>query len=143
MLQLREEIRTIRLALEGFQTIFPGSATVADKVLSDLEALPASAGCGSDYVGFYKTAGDRFSDATNLTNAVEVFKRAKLLGILVEVISRDKSYLDNMRFGPDRQNLALERDALTARSSLPIWSRTLRYGPRWKSICARFASGIL
>ena len=79
MLQLREEIRTIRLALEGFQTIFPGRATVADKALSDLEALTASAGCGSDYVGFYKTAEDRFSDAANLTNAVEVFKRARLL----------------------------------------------------------------
>ncbi|HBJ32759.1 MAG TPA: hypothetical protein DDY93_15500, partial [Dehalococcoidia bacterium] len=59
-MQLREEIQKTRLALEGFQTIFPGSATVADKALSNLEALTASAGHSSDYIGFYNTAEDRF-----------------------------------------------------------------------------------
>ena len=97
VLQLREKIQKTRLALEGFRTIFPGSATVADKTLSDLEALTASAGYGSDYIGFYNTAEDRFGDAANLTNAVEAFKRAKRLGMLVEVISRAKTYLDKIR----------------------------------------------
>ena len=52
MLQLCEEIQKTRLPLEGFQTIFSGSATVADKALSNLEALTASSGYGSDYIGF-------------------------------------------------------------------------------------------
>ena len=97
VLQLREKIQKTRLALEGFRTIFPGSATVADKTLSNLEALTASAGYSSDYIGFYNTAEDRFGDAANLTNAVEAFKRAKRLGMLVEVISRAKTYLDKIR----------------------------------------------
>ena len=35
--------------------------------------------------------------------------------MLAEVLSRAKTDLDKMRFGPERQNLALERDALIAR----------------------------
>ncbi|MFP6568014.1 MAG: hypothetical protein VB961_12110 [Dehalococcoidia bacterium] len=114
-LQLCEEIQKTLLPLAGFQTIFPGSATVADKALSNQEALTGSAGYGSDYIGFCNTTEDRFGDAANLTNAVEAFKRAKRLGMLAEVLSRAKTDLDKMRFGPERQNLALERDALIAR----------------------------
>jgi len=114
-LQLCEEIQKTLLPLAGFQTIFPGSATVADKALSNQEALTGSAGYGSDYIGFCNTTEDRFGDAANLTNAVEAFKRAKRLGMLAEVLSRAKTDPDKMRFGPERQNLALERDALIAR----------------------------
>ena len=102
---------------------------VADKALADLEALSVSAGYGSDYVGFFETAEDRFGSPANLTNAVEAFKRAKRLGLLIEDISQAKTYLDRMSFGPEHQHLALEREALAARmvpasleSNPSLWS---------------------
>ncbi|MDP6715373.1 MAG: hypothetical protein QF368_12190 [SAR202 cluster bacterium] len=115
VVQLREEIQRTRLALEGFKTIFPGSATVAEQALVDLEALSASAGYGSDYLGFYNTAEARFHTAAALTDSLEAFKRARRLGQLVEAITQAKTYLDRMSFGSVNQNLALERDALITR----------------------------
>ena len=129
VVDLREEIQKTRRVLEGFQTVFPGSAKVADKALVDLEALSVSAGYGSDYVGFYNTAEKRFGSPADLTNAVEAFKRAKRLGLLVEDISQAKTYLERMSFGPDHESFALEREALVARmepasleSNPSLWS---------------------
>ena len=112
---LHDDLLETRLALERFQTVFPGSPNIAYKALADLDALSVSAGYGSDYVGFYNTAEERFGSPANLIDAVEAFKRAKRLGLLVEDVSQAKMYLDRMSFGPDHQNLALERDALVAR----------------------------
>jgi hypothetical protein len=129
VVDFRAEIQKTRLALEGFQAAFPTSANVADKTLTDLEALSISAGYGSDYVGFYNAAEDRFGSPANLTHAMEVFNRAKQLGLLVEDISEAKTYLDRMSFGSDYESLALERNALVARmepsnleSSPSIWA---------------------
>jgi hypothetical protein len=115
VVDFRADIQKTRLALEGFQSAFPASGNIAGKTLTDLEALSISAGHGSDYVGFYNAAEDRFGSPASLTVAMEVFNRAKQMGLIVEDISEAKTYLDRMSFGSDQDSLALERNTLVAR----------------------------
>ena len=89
----------------------------------------------SSYQGFYSLCLEGFAGPSELGDTMDRYRRVRRLGELVPSIDRTKRYLDRMTFGPDHDQLMVERDILLAR----IEPDSLMAGPwLWGDIEASF-----
>ena len=86
----------------------------AFSTLDRLEVLSAAAG----YRGFHAVALDSFDGPSDLSMALDLYRRLDQLSTLVPRITRRRRYLDDMALGREHGELKVKRDSLAARTGL-------------------------
>ena len=88
-----------------------GRDPVGAGLLDDLEALCRASG----YEQFWTEARDRFHEPSGLDRALRRYQQMQRLTPLTPAIVDAATYLRAMTFGPEHDELSLERDAVIAR----------------------------
>ncbi len=109
--ELGDAVTETRAALARLAEAFPRADEIASDVLRSLGGLSRAA----DHTEFFDLARERFGSPTGFAEALEAFRRTRLLAEMVDEITQIKVYLESMTFGRLHGDLALKRDSVAAR----------------------------